>query len=101
MVTSQFNLAYVWPAVPVSLFSMAYLKRRYLEFWTKYNYIGSAAFSSATAIAGLLIYFSLQSNGIELPWWGNDVDSGCERHACPRLSLTGDEYFGPREGEWA
>ncbi|GIC86125.1 uncharacterized protein Aud_002488 [Aspergillus udagawae] len=97
---SPFNLAYIWPAVPLSLLSMAYLKSRYLAFWAKYNYIASAAFSSAIAIASLLIYFALQSNGIELPWWGNYADSGCEKHACPRLRLTGEEYFGPREGEW-
>ncbi|KAL4759404.1 OPT family oligopeptide transporter [Aspergillus foveolatus] len=59
-----------------------------------------AAFSSAIAIASLLIYFSLQSNSIELPWWGNYADLGCEKHACTGLSLTGEEYFGPREGEW-
>ncbi|KAH8694011.1 OPT oligopeptide transporter protein-domain-containing protein [Talaromyces proteolyticus] len=97
---SPFNFAYIWPAVPISMLSMAYLKKRYLAFWAKYNYITSAAFSSAIAIASLLIYFILQSNGIELSWWGNDADSGCEAHACARHILTGDEYFGPREGEW-
>jgi hypothetical protein len=100
IVAEQFNLAYIWPAIPFSLLSMAYLKRRYFAFWAKYNYIASAAFSSAIATASLLIYFALQSNGFGLPWWGNYADSGCEVHACPRLRVTGDEYFGPREGEW-
>ncbi|KAK4209924.1 OPT oligopeptide transporter protein-domain-containing protein [Rhypophila decipiens] len=32
------TLAYVWPGVPVAAFSWLYLKKRFLPFWSKYNY---------------------------------------------------------------
>jgi OPT family small oligopeptide transporter len=32
---SPYNISYIWPAVPISWFSMVYLKKRYLAFWSK------------------------------------------------------------------
>jgi OPT family small oligopeptide transporter len=32
---SPYNLAYIWPAVPVAMISWLYLKKRYLAFWSK------------------------------------------------------------------
>ncbi|KAL2268982.1 hypothetical protein VTJ83DRAFT_3828 [Remersonia thermophila] len=32
---APFNLAYIWPAVPVAAFSWLYLKKRYLGWWSK------------------------------------------------------------------
>ncbi|KAM7192197.1 OPT oligopeptide transporter domain containing protein [Rhypophila sp. PSN 637] len=71
------TLAYVWPGVPVAAFSWSYLKKRFLPFWSKYNYIISAAFSCAIAIAAVVIFFALNFNGVELEWWGNDTP-GCD-----------------------
>lgn len=31
----QYNISYVWPAVPFGYFSMVYLKSRYTAFWAK------------------------------------------------------------------
>lgn len=32
---SPYTLAYIWPAVPVAAFSWLFLKKRYLDFWSK------------------------------------------------------------------
>lgn len=32
---APYSLAYCWPAVPIGWFSMVYLKKRYLAFWSK------------------------------------------------------------------
>ncbi|KAK1529818.1 OPT oligopeptide transporter [Colletotrichum paranaense] len=55
---SPYNIAYMWPAVLPGWLSMVYLRQRYLAFWSKYNYVLSAAFSTAIAIAGVIIFFA-------------------------------------------
>ena len=80
---------------------MVYLRKRYLAFWSKYNYVLSAAFSSAIAIAGVIIFFAVSYNGYEINWWGNNADTGCEAKNCVRLTLPEGEYFGPRIGTYA
>ncbi|KAG4417006.1 hypothetical protein IFR04_009847 [Cadophora malorum] len=98
---APYSLSYVWPAVPLGWFSMVFLKNRYLAFWSKYNYILSASWSSAIAIAAIIIFFGLQWSEIELNWWGNNVVSmGCEGQACTRFVLEEGGYFGPGIGEF-
>ncbi|KAK2028611.1 OPT oligopeptide transporter [Colletotrichum zoysiae] len=98
---SPYNIAYMWPAVLPGWLSMVYLRQRYLAFWSKYNYVFSAAFSTAIAIAGVIIFFAVSYHGLELDWWGNHPESGCEATACTRLKLPQGEYFGPRVGTYA
>ncbi|KAI4868184.1 OPT-domain-containing protein [Hypoxylon rubiginosum] len=98
---APYNLSYIWPAVPIAYFSWVFLKQRYLGFWSKYNFVLSASFSSAIAIAAIIIFFALQWTEIELDWWGNSVTSqGCEGTACPLYTLGEGEYFGPRIGDF-
>ncbi|KAI3539852.1 OPT oligopeptide transporter [Colletotrichum filicis] len=98
---SPYNIAYMWPAVLPGWLSMVYLRQRYLAFWSKYNYVLSAAFSTAIAIAGVIIFFAVSYHGFEITWWGNDSESGCESTACTLLKLPKGEYFGPRVGTYA
>ncbi|KAG0298515.1 hypothetical protein BGZ97_004022 [Linnemannia gamsii] len=52
------------------------IKRRHFGWWSKYNYVMSAALDAGVAIAALVIFFALQNNGIKMPtWWGNNPDS--------------------------
>ncbi|KAI0891286.1 OPT-domain-containing protein [Annulohypoxylon nitens] len=98
---APYNLSYIWPAVPIAWFSWIFLKQRYLGFWSKYNFVLSASFSSAIAVSAIIIFFSLQWTEIELNWWGNSVTSqGCEGSACTLYELSEGEYFGPRIGEF-
>jgi hypothetical protein len=80
---------------------MVYLRTRYLAFWSKYNYVLSAAFSTAIAIAAVTIFFTVGFHGFHIEWWGNRSESGCEAVACTRLKLPDGEYFGPRIGTYA
>ncbi|RDW75850.1 putative opt oligopeptide transporter [Coleophoma crateriformis] len=98
---SPYNLAYVWPAVPIGWYAMVYMKKRYVGFWSKYNYVLSASWSSAIAIAGIIIFFSLQWTSKSVSWAGNDiVAKGCEGDPCTRLTLGDGETFGPGPGEF-
>ncbi|CAG7921931.1 unnamed protein product [Penicillium olsonii] len=97
---SAYNIAYMWPAVLPAYISMKYVRTRYLAFWGKYNYVLSAALSTAIAIAGIIIFFTLNYNSVSLSWWGNDPESGCEATSCTRLKLPKGEYFGPRIGSY-
>ncbi|CAG8213228.1 unnamed protein product [Penicillium olsonii] len=97
---SPYNIAYMWPAVLPAYISMKYVRTRYLAFWGKYNYVLSAALSTAIAIAGIIIFFTLNYNSVSLSWWGNDPESGCEATSCTRLKLPKGEYFGPRIGSY-
>ncbi|CZT50608.1 related to sexual differentiation process protein isp4 [Rhynchosporium secalis] len=98
---APYNLSYVWPAVPLGWFSMVYMKRKYLDFWSKYNYILSASWSTAIAICGVVIFFALQWSEVELDWWGNNVVSqGCEGSPCTRFVLDEGAHFGPGIGQF-
>ncbi|CAG8567234.1 12233_t:CDS:10 [Dentiscutata erythropus] len=64
-----------------SFLSQYYAYRYKTRWWTKYNYVLSAAFDSAAQIATMTIFFCL--NGVfKIPfpeWWGNDKISQGER----------------------
>lgn len=81
--------------------SWIYVKKRYLAFWSKYNFVLAAAWTSGIAIAALVIFFALEIPKVELVWWGNTVSSqGCEDTACVRLELPPKGYFGPEPGTY-
>ncbi|KAH8885378.1 hypothetical protein GQ53DRAFT_770245 [Thozetella sp. PMI_491] len=53
--------AHAWSPI-----SWSYLRKRYLAFWSKFNYILSAAFSSAIAIAAVIIFCAVSYNGYDI-----------------------------------
>lgn len=96
---APYNLGYLWPAVLPGWISWNYIRRRYLTFWSKYNYVLSAAFSTGIAIAAVVIFFAVSYHGADVNWIGNQPDKGCEASGeCTRLHLSEGEYFGPRIG---
>ncbi|CEJ90946.1 Putative Oligopeptide transporter OPT superfamily [[Torrubiella] hemipterigena] len=93
---APYSYSYSFPAVPVAWFSWIYIRKRYLAFWSKYNFVLSASFSSAIAISAIVMLFSVQWVGIEIPWWGNEQASvGCEAKACTLKQLSTGERFYP------
>ncbi|KAG0072395.1 hypothetical protein BGZ90_011930 [Linnemannia elongata] len=72
-------------------FIFAFWLRRYrYDWWSRYNYLTSAALDTGVAISGLLIFFAVQSWDGEFPaWWGNPAD-GVVDH-CP---LGGANFAG-------
>jgi len=78
------------------------IRRRHFSWWTKYNYVLSAALDSGVAISIILVFFCLQypRNGTigadnVAKWWGNNVFlNTADGQALPLLvSPTGT--FGP------
>ncbi|KAK3986783.1 hypothetical protein QBC44DRAFT_383800 [Cladorrhinum sp. PSN332] len=102
LVFAPYNLSYLWGGVPVAAFSWLFVRKRYLPFWSKYNYITTAALGCGVAISGLLMFLVLELHPVELNWWGvNITQTGCDGNGgCPLKTLGEGEYVGPRPGEW-
>lgn len=95
---APYTFSYAWPAVPIAWLSWVYVKSRYVAFWSKYNFVLSAAFSAGIAIAGIIMLFSVQWAEITLDWWGNNQPYvGCEGSGAPcrLMSLAEGERFFP------
>ncbi|KAH0590028.1 hypothetical protein H2248_000206 [Termitomyces sp. 'cryptogamus'] len=77
--------------------------RRYFSWWTKYNYVLSAALDSGVAISILVIFFALQfpKNGTIGAttlgsWWGNTIPfTGADSKGTPVKVLIPGQKFGP------
>lgn len=75
--------------------------RAHANLAQKYNFVLSAAWSCGIAIAGILIFFTLQWTETQFNWWGNDIPyEGCEGEPCTLKTLDDGEYFGPRIGNF-
>lgn len=80
------------------------VRRRHLSWWTKYNYVLSAALDSGVAVMAILIFFCLQyprngtiGEGVQ-GWWGNTVYANTADAKRTPLKVVADgEFFGPRE----
>ncbi|PIA51925.1 hypothetical protein AQUCO_01000056v1 [Aquilegia coerulea] len=59
-----------------------YVFRYRKQWWQRYNYILSAAMDAGVAIMGVLLYFILSNNGINLTWWGTGGEY-CDLASCP------------------
>ncbi|KAF7365747.1 OPT-domain-containing protein [Mycena venus] len=95
------TMANVWPAVPVGYFFNVFVKKRYLAWWSKYNYITTTAFSAAIAISAVVIFFALQWPNVEINWSGNTRPfAGCDGDGCPLLPIPESGTFGPVVGEF-
>ncbi|KAG9225680.1 hypothetical protein CCMSSC00406_0007537 [Pleurotus cornucopiae] len=83
------------------------MRRRHFSWWTKYNYVLSAALDAGVAISAVLIFFILQYpangtigiNNIQT-WWGNSVFlNTADAAGTPMLTVADGDFFGPRT--WA
>ncbi|KAJ7489558.1 small oligopeptide transporter, partial [Mycena latifolia] len=78
------------------------IRRKYFAYWTKYNYVLSAALDAGTAVGVILVFFCLQYplNGsigekTVLRWWGNKVFTHTlDWNGTPLRSLGEGETFG-------
>ncbi|KAJ7644816.1 OPT oligopeptide transporter [Roridomyces roridus] len=80
------------------------IRRRHFSWWTKYNYVLSAALDSGIAVSTVLIFFILQYprngtigiNSIQ-SWWGNTVwMNTADAAGTPMRQVAPGETFGPR-----
>ncbi|KIM32165.1 hypothetical protein M408DRAFT_6492 [Serendipita vermifera MAFF 305830] len=97
---APYNLSHSWPAVPIAWFFQVYVRKYYLPWWQKYNYILSTAFDCGIAIAAIVIFFALQWPGVEIHWWGNDVVTrGADAYpGTPLLKVPESGFWGPESG---
>ncbi|KAJ7133961.1 OPT oligopeptide transporter protein-domain-containing protein [Mycena crocata] len=98
---APYSMANLWPAVPVGYFFNVFIKRRYIAWWSKYNYITTTAFSASIAICAIVIFFAVEWPGVEIIWSGNTRPfEGCDANGCARLPLPDSGFFGPGPGEF-
>ncbi|KAM3445898.1 hypothetical protein NHJ13734_000075 [Beauveria thailandica] len=101
---APYNISYIWAAVPPAALSWLYLRKRFLGFWSKYNFVLSAALSCGIAVSGIIQFFAVAYKGYEVSWWGNKiVQSHCEdplNVACRLKHLAKGEFFGPAPGTY-
>ncbi|KAJ7068462.1 OPT oligopeptide transporter [Mycena amicta] len=79
------------------------IRRRHFAWWTKYNYVLSAAMDAGVAVSAVLIFFILQyprggtiGETTIQTWWGNTVYSNTlDGQKTPFIALGPDETFGP------
>ncbi|KAJ7465880.1 hypothetical protein FB451DRAFT_1402297 [Mycena latifolia] len=77
------DMANMWPAVPVAYVFNVLIKKRYLAWWSKYNYITTTAFSAAIALCAIVLFFAVQWPGVEIDWIGNMRQSLLRRCRLP------------------
>ncbi|KDQ62166.1 hypothetical protein JAAARDRAFT_65967 [Jaapia argillacea MUCL 33604] len=101
LIWAPYNLSNIWPAVPVAIFFNVYVKRRFLPWWSKYNYITTTAFACAIALSAIVMFFALQWQNININWSGNlRPYAGCDALGCANLAIPEQGYFGPGVGEF-
>ncbi|KAI9099829.1 OPT family small oligopeptide transporter [Phlyctochytrium arcticum] len=65
------NVLPTWTAIGF-IFNF-WIKRKHNRWWTKYNYVTSAALDAGVAVCAVVIFFTLQNWHVVFPeWWGND-----------------------------
>ncbi|KAM7271138.1 hypothetical protein ACFE04_030352 [Oxalis oulophora] len=78
----SYGFAGMPPATPTNIASWIvtgtifnfFVFRYHKRWWQRYNYIMSAALDTGTAFMGILLFFALQNNGVNLGWWGTKID---------------------------
>ncbi|KAB5593002.1 OPT oligopeptide transporter [Ceratobasidium theobromae] len=84
--------------VMVGFIFQYWIRRRHFGWWSRYNYILSAALDSGVAVGTMLIFFCLQyprNGAIQLHWWGNDVsEHTADGMGLAHLPLAKGEPFG-------
>ncbi|KAJ5223929.1 hypothetical protein N7468_008471 [Penicillium chermesinum] len=78
-----------------------FLRRRKPAWWSKYNYVLSAALDCGVAVATVIIFFCITLPAGSLSWWGNNVyKTTADGMGTPYKSLPDRGYFGPAKGTW-
>ena len=84
---------------------MFYIKKNYLLWWEKYNYILTSALSAGVAFSALIIFFTVQYHPHPLHWWGNSIgqqgiEGGEISPIWKNIDTAPDGYIGLRKGHF-
>ena len=115
------NLSYKTPGFFIAFTFMYFIKKRYLAWWEKYNYVMAASLiggceyrnnvfsvSSSTnsielaAFSAIILFFAVQYSPKPLVWWGNTVSgSGVDGMGIATIfPIPAGGYFGPEKGHF-
>ncbi|KAJ2727150.1 hypothetical protein GGI07_000034 [Coemansia sp. Benny D115] len=59
------------------------IHRYWNSWWQKYNFTLSAGLDSGLALSGIFQFLALSQNGVNLDWWGNQIDRQCPLSSQP------------------
>lgn len=92
MIYAPYNLSYYIGNVYVGLISMAFMKKRYLAFWRKYNYLLACTVYSDIAFSGTILFFAVQYHPKDIVLRGNTDNS--LGYYCPfKCHRTGSRWL--------
>ncbi|KAG9321732.1 hypothetical protein KVV02_005078 [Mortierella alpina] len=76
-------------------FIFSFVLRRYrYKWWSRYNYLTSAALDTGLVLSGLVIFFAIQSQNANFPfWWGNPEDGDLDHCALAGANYNGEFMF--------
>lgn len=95
------NLAYKTPGFILSYIFMYWLPRHRLAWWSKYNYVLSAALTAGLAVCALIMFFAVGYHPVSLKWWGNTVSTaGVDGQQVGWLPIPERGFFGPEKGSF-
>ncbi|VVT53045.1 uncharacterized protein SAPINGB_P003376 [Magnusiomyces paraingens] len=98
---APYNLTYMTGSFYLSMAFMWYIKRKYIGWWEKYNYVVSSSLTAGVAFSAIIIFFSVQYKPRKIIWWGNTVSySGADAAGGSLLVLKDGEIFGPPPGQF-
>ena len=60
------NFSMSWPTVPIGYLFMAYIKTRFLLWWSKYNDILISALTAGIAISAIVQFLALEIHGVDI-----------------------------------
>ncbi|KAL4921463.1 OPT oligopeptide transporter protein-domain-containing protein [Aspergillus aurantiobrunneus] len=84
----------------VNVIFNGFIKRRRPAWWSKYNYVLSAALDSGVAVSTVVIFFCIMLPAGPLKWWGNEVFlKTADGLKTPWKSLPPEGWFGPSTWE--
>lgn len=102
---APYNLGFITPTLYASFIFMNYIRKRYIAWFEKYNYVLSAALNAGVAFSAIVIFFAVQYHSKDVDWWGNTVmykgvEGGEGQQTLHDISLTDRGYFGPERGHY-
>ncbi|KAK9381035.1 OPT oligopeptide transporter protein-domain-containing protein [Kockiozyma suomiensis] len=98
----SYNLSYYTMGFWFALFFMYYVRKRYLNWWTKYVYVLTSGLTAGTAFAAIIIFGSISYTGTSVKWWGTTVSTaGIDAVATTTLfDIPESGTFGLQVGEF-
>ncbi|CAH2355442.1 oligopeptide transporter 2 [[Candida] railenensis] len=103
---APYNLSYYTGGAYLSFTFMYYIKKKYLTWWERYNFLSYAGIEAGIAFSSIIIFFAVQYHDKSISWWGNNVMyAGIDGGNAPQSRLFATEdapdgYFGPRVGHF-